>query len=418
MIRLIEALNYRCLRYVRQELGNFQVLVGPNASGKTTFLDVVGFLGDLVSEGPMAAVSHRTADFRDLVWGRSGQGFELALELEIPEEEKRRMAKGKTYDRVRYEVAIGQDELGSKVSVFSERVLLKESTDRRGPDIQRKLFPIEQAPPSTITTLQKARRTKSVVTKLRDGNDNFYVEVGKAWRHAFKLGPFKSALANLPDDEFRFPVATWLKGFLMKGVARLVLNSQAMRMPSPPYMGAAFATDGSNLPWVIHTLKQDHADSFNNWIAHLGVALPDLDTIRSIERPEDRHRYLVVRYKNKMEVPSWLVSDGTLRLLALTILAYLPGLKGIWLIEEPENGIHPTAVQTVFDSLQSVYEGQVLVATHSPVMLADAQASQVLCFSKSESGATDIVLGSEHPRLVDWKAVTNLADLFAAGILG
>ena len=36
MIRLIEALNFRCLRYARQPLGPFHVLVGPNASGKTT----------------------------------------------------------------------------------------------------------------------------------------------------------------------------------------------------------------------------------------------------------------------------------------------------------------------------------------------------------------------------------------------
>lgn len=48
MIRLIEALNFRCLRYVKQELGPFHVLVGPNASGKTTFLDVIAFLGRMV----------------------------------------------------------------------------------------------------------------------------------------------------------------------------------------------------------------------------------------------------------------------------------------------------------------------------------------------------------------------------------
>ena len=42
MITLIEALNFRCLCYISQPMGPFHVLVGPNASGKTTFLDVVG----------------------------------------------------------------------------------------------------------------------------------------------------------------------------------------------------------------------------------------------------------------------------------------------------------------------------------------------------------------------------------------
>ena len=57
MITLIEALNYRCLRYVSRPLGPFHVLVGPNASGKSTFLDVVDFLQDLVSEGLDEALS-------------------------------------------------------------------------------------------------------------------------------------------------------------------------------------------------------------------------------------------------------------------------------------------------------------------------------------------------------------------------
>ena len=43
MISLIEALNFRCLHYVSQPVKPFNVLVGPNASGKTTFLDVVAF---------------------------------------------------------------------------------------------------------------------------------------------------------------------------------------------------------------------------------------------------------------------------------------------------------------------------------------------------------------------------------------
>lgn len=51
MITLVEALGYRCLRYVSQPLGPFHVLVGPNASGKSTFLDVISFLGQLMTDG-------------------------------------------------------------------------------------------------------------------------------------------------------------------------------------------------------------------------------------------------------------------------------------------------------------------------------------------------------------------------------
>jgi hypothetical protein len=88
-----------------------------------------------------------------------------------------------------------------------------------------------------------------------------------------------------------------------------------------------------------------------------------------------------------------VTSDGTSHLLG----AYLPDFEGGYLIEEP--GIHPRAVETMFQSLSSVYSAQILLATHSPVILGMADVESVLCFAKTPEGATDIVRGSEHPAL-------------------
>ncbi|MBI5243378.1 MAG: AAA family ATPase, partial [Elusimicrobia bacterium] len=108
MIRLVEALNYRCLKFISQPLGPFHVLVGPNASGKTTFLDVVAFLGRMVSDGLDAAIDERTRTFEDLVFGRAGKCFELALEFQIPDQQRQRLPeKKKDCDTIRYEVRIG-----------------------------------------------------------------------------------------------------------------------------------------------------------------------------------------------------------------------------------------------------------------------------------------------------------------------
>ena len=253
--------------------------------------------------------------------------------------------------------------------------------------------------------------------RAQSGNDYFSSETS-GWNNLFRLGPQKSALANLPEDETKFPVATWFKELLMMGVQTLTLNSQRMRQPSPPRAPRVFVPDGSNLPWVVDVLAKVHRLRFNEWLRHVRTALPALKSVRTVERSEDRHRYLVVEYENGLKVPSWLVSDGTLRLLALTLLAYLPGIKGVFLIEEPENGIHPRAVETVFQSLSSVYGAQVLLATHSPVVLSIARPEQVLCFAKTADGATDLVRGSEHPRLKEWKGETDLGTLFASGVLG
>lgn len=212
-------------------------------------------------------------------------------------------------------------------------------------------------------------------------------------------------------------MSSWFRDMLEKGVQNVVLNSQIIRQPSPPGLGLRFQSNGSNLPWVVAELRRD-TQRFSDWLAHVRTALGDIEDIDSIERDDDRHRYLVIKYANGAVVPSWLASDGTLRLLALTITAYLKDLNGVFLIEEPENGIHPRAIETVIQSLSSIYDGQVLIATHSPVALNMLEPAQVLCFAKDQSGATDIVAGDRHPALQHWKqGQPDLGVLFAAGIL-
>ena len=50
------------------------------------FLDVVAFLGDLLSKGLDEAILQRTANIHDLFFFHEGNRFELAVELEIPKD--------------------------------------------------------------------------------------------------------------------------------------------------------------------------------------------------------------------------------------------------------------------------------------------------------------------------------------------
>lgn len=419
MFTRIEALNYRCLRDVSVPLSRFHVLVGPNASGKTTFLDVIGFIKDMVSDDVGEAIFKRTANPEELLFARQGSNFELAVEVGIPEELRHKTAKPHL-DTARYEIRIGYDDSVRQFEIKEERFLLKIAEERE--PVVRDLFPSTIPHRGTIMTGPGRKNTKFIIKKSPGGNDNFYSEVyresGKGWTPSFKLGPQKSALRNLPADEKALPVATWFREFVSSGVQPFMLNSLALRKPSPPTKIKGFLPDGSNLPWVIRRFSQENPEAFNDWIAHLQTALPDLTGIETIERPEDKHCYLVFHYANDLPVPSWLVSDGTLRLTALTLPAYLGDMEGVYLIEEPENGIHPNAVSTIYDSLASVYTAQVLLATHSTVVLNAATPEDVLCFAKNEDGSTDIVAGDNHPRLKNWKGEVNLGTLLAAGVLG
>lgn len=423
MIRLIEAKNFRSLKYISQPLGDFQVLVGANASGKTTFLDVITFIADLVMHGVDYAITQRTRTFEDLTFAGKGGDIELAIEMEVPFDQRKHLPEAK-YGRIRYEVRFGITKDTKEHAIHEERVLLLNSELSRIKNGQNLRIHFPEFPDidqQVINQSYPPRQSKLVIKKKEGGNDNFYPEIrkdrGGGWLPSFKLGIKKSALGNLPADVTLFPCSSWLKGFLSEGVQMFILDSLNIRQASPPGQGLKFKTDGSNLPWVIEDLKKKDPKAYQTWVEHVRTALPDIMEIKTVERPDDRHRYLTVAYSNDMTVPSWLVSDGTLRLLALTLPAYLPNFDGVYLIEEPENGIHPRAIETVFQSLSSVYNAQILLASHSPVILSMVELKDVLCFAKTEEGITDIVKGLDHPMLKNWQGETNLSVLFAGGVL-
>lgn len=424
----VEALYYRSLRYVSQPLDGFQVLVGPNASGKSNFLDVLAFLGDVLSTDLDTAllgddrldIPLRATDGRDLVWSgrrprqRSLQpSFDLAVEMAIP---KRLLASASSNRTAcRYEVRIN---VAKDPAFVCETFYL--TRPGKSAAVQRQLFPQPLTPPSQIALAPGEHAPagwKRVVSRGREPERvNFRAE-RSGWTAPFRIAPWESALANLPADDERFPVALWFRE-TMRGAQRIVLSGEAMRHPCPPIRLNDYLPDGSNLPHVIHRLAMSHPDRHERWVKHVREALPDIIGITTREREEDRHRYLVLEHSDGQETPSWLVSDGTLRLLALTLLAYLPDLTGIYLIEEPENGLHPLAVETVLQSLSSVYDAQVLLTTHSPLVARLAEPDELLCVARDDAAGTDMVRGIEHPRLRDWQGSADLGTLLASGVLG
>lgn len=420
MIKRIQVKNYRCLRYIDQPMNAFHVLVGPNASGKSTFLDVPAFLGDLLTMGLEESLRVRSANFHDLLFNHQGNRFEIAVECVVPEDRKHKLPEN-GFDTVRYELAVGLEESSNDIHIFDEQVILMTGAEPL--PRQLTMFPMPQIGPETILSSKTiSAPNKRVIRKVYNGNDNFYAETsprGKGgWAPSFRLGPKKSALGNMPEDENQFPISTWLREMLVRGTRTLMLSSKALRQSSPPGRGLGFKPDGANLPWVIHNLEQKNPERKKEWVAHLSTALPDLEDISTVEIPDTKHRYLRLRYRGGLDIPSWMASDGTLRMLALTLPAYLPEFGGIYLIEEPENGVHPQAMETVYQSLSSVYSAQILVATHSPVVLGCASPKDILCFKKNDEGAADIIRGDLHPALAQWQGDIELSVLYASGVLG
>jgi AAA domain, putative AbiEii toxin, Type IV TA system len=433
MITRIEAINYRCFQHLDLRLGAYQIFAGVNGSGKTTLLDIPVLLGDILKYGffdaflevPAHYGSPRAQALHELFHCQQGSSFGFALEIELPQEIVEKLANPDRYqlasemldspnqrmNAMRYEIGF---KLSSDQSLQVEEFLYLMPKHQSDPGRDRPSGIGHPPLPEWQTVIDRKHDCNSVL--LAEIPD----EVGHQQRITMQLSPEALTLSNVFSDMKIFLATTWLKEFLVRKAIHYMPNGLALRRPCPPSRAMyKLRPDGANLPWLVLNLHQTNPDLFLRWVDHVKTALPNISQIDAVERAEDRHAYLKISYYGGYEVTSSGLSDGTLHILALTILPYLSNNPGLICIEEPENGIHPRAIETTLQSLSSIYDSQVWVTTQSPVVLAHSQdLSSIVVMQAQNDGNVHAMKGNEHPRLRDWQGSIDLGSLFAAGVLG
>lgn len=391
--------NFGPIRDLTVVLQPFSVIIGRNAVGKSTFMDTFALVSDCMELGVSAALRRRGALLEDLLWFGKGDSIGLEFDLVLP-------PGLSAHSSARYELEVGRLESGA-IGLRKERLSLGAVATGRATG--------EERPRGTTVHEDNPPGWRTVISSSEQGNA-FYRSETTPWKTTFHFGNDRLALSWLPPETTRFPVATRVRELFARGVQRLVLHASVMAKPCSPLLGAAFELDGSNLPMVVRQLERDDPERHADWIAHVREALPDVDRVEVVERSEDRHLYLRVRYRGGLELPAWRLSEGTLRVLALTLVPFGVARDAIFLIEEPENGVHPQALEAVHETLAWPMGTQVIVATHSPVFVRIVEPRQLLCFTK-ERGETRVVSGEQHPAIRAWKQDVDLGALFAADVL-
>lgn len=432
MITRIEATRYRCFEKLDVELGDFRVLVGANGSGKTTLLDVPVLLGDMLRGRAIGEAfldrrdgrSPRASGFRELIFQGQGDHFILALEAALPEHGARDLLQGMT------EKARAKEERRPTHLRYEVRLQLFNETELQVQNEYLFAFPKAYAParssaaesaPRLHGEVSPNRNWKFILKREYGGKTEYAPETTRRARVLHSdLAPNLLALPRvLYESQTEFPVARWLLDLLVDNAVFFDPDWNALRMASPPGLSRTKVLgSGKNAPWLALELLKTEPERFALWKSHVRLALPQISDISIHEREDDHHAYFRVRYNDRYDVPSSGLSDGTLRILVLTLLAYIAKPPHFLVTEEPENGIHPQATEVVLQSLSSIYDSQVIVSSHSPVVLASLRLDQILAARISDGGAAEVIPGPQHPRLVDWKGEVSLSTLFATGVLG
>jgi predicted ATPase len=421
MFTRVEVQNFRSLRDVSVNLSNFHVLVGANGSGKTTFLDVFAFMGDVLRDGVQEAMRKRNMRWRDLVNSSSGsKTIRFAFEALIPETILAG-SKLELFDSVRYEILIGFEwQKEQENAILAENGYLFSSS--RTPQEWRKESANQSNIPNQILNIDSIKdfsnETIAVQILYRDGSTARAIPVDDLKQWEARIGWDVAALEKLQEDTIKFPVIYWFKNLFKENLQPINIESDAINKAGKEGRAGIVSRDGSNLPWIIDSLKKKYPDRYKRWLQHVRAALPEIKSIKSVTREDYGDKFLKIKYQAGHEVKQWMVSDGTLRILLLTIIPYDLDLQGLFLIEEPETGIYPQAIETVMDALRFIYAGQALITTHASGVVNSVKKKDLLLFVKNEHGETKIMTMQDNEFLRDWKGALSSAAFFSDGIIG
>jgi len=144
---------------------------------------------------------------------------------------------------------------------------------------------------------------------------------------------------------------------------------------------------GEHLPGALMRLD-NHAEVSQR----LSELLPDIVSV-NVDADEKRQvKTLLLTMKDRETYTASSLSDGTLRFLALAVLALDPEFGGLLCMEEPENGIHPSRIPQMLSLVRSLSEEveadgaassvstirQLIINTHSPLVVAELRDDELL----------------------------------------
>lgn len=381
--------NFLSLRQVDLELGKLNVLVGPNAAGKTNLLKVLQFLGDTVRLDLGPAIEIHGGRDRLFFNGAGPKNLSSAIRIEL----RAQLTK--------HASTSAPDEYS--LSFWSPRPGLVQRyesfTFKRRPGRGRRI------------TVRGAR------VEIAD-------DLGSSRRRVLATSSAGlSTLARLGEEEGAEQVREL--GALFETFRIFEVDVAAARRPSALDEAPVLAADARNLARFLVHLYRQHPAVFRALEEDLMAIVPGVKALHVLPIGGAGRGVAVSLEERGLRKPTDLAaaSYGTVRALSLLALLHDPDPSMLTCVEEIDHGLHPYALDTIVDRLREASQRtQILVATHSPALVNRLDSSElIVCERDPETGASRIP--AIDPQVVrnmegETRDELRLGELWFSGALG
>jgi predicted ATPase len=361
--RLIElrVRNYRSLREATVVLERLTVLAGPHGAGKSNLLDVIRFLGEAARDDLQPALDRRGG-----------------------------------YERLRFR---GPPVKGG-IHVAVDAVVTRAG-NRQVPDAYALDLSQRRASSGAATLVREEsfrfRRAGGQERRITVRGGEVEVAQGGGGRGAARLGLRRDALglatlAKLSDDHGGDEVGK--VAALFAGARFVDVDVEAARRPSPP-SAAPLRPDAANLAAFLDRLAADD-EAFAAYERDAQAVVPGLVAVEvgrqgdgTGEAPDGGVGVHLREMGLSGLTPLADASDGTVRALALLAAMHDPAPPALTCVEAFDQRLSPDAVEVLVERARAASERtQLLLTTHSPLVVDALKASELLACERGEDGAT------------------------------
>lgn len=399
MIKSISIMNFKSYQDARLPLSSLSFLIGPNASGKSNALEAIRMLHWLAKGIRLDDLQRKLAEGHSDIRGQPADLFgndqeRLVLGCEVQGD------AFSDWENLRIETILFSDQLriaGESITRSTDRLPLYKAEEQSDPHTDeirvmyndfKKRSDKPHIPCSNQQAIFYQLETPSRFDHLHTQSQRIIPASTKVFRENLRniifLDPRPALMrgyANAKDDEIR--------------------------------------EDGSNLSGILYRIcAQDEAQK--KGILDFIRSLPeqdisDIDFIKT-ERNDVMVRLVETFGNRKRKIDAPLLSDGTLRILAIAATVFSVPKGALVIMEEIDTGVHPSRSDMLVRNIRNVATHRnlhVLITSHNPALvdaLPDESLGDVLCcYRDPETG---------HSRITRLADLNRFPELVAQGTLG
>ncbi len=392
MLKTIRLSNFKSISDEPTLLGNFNVLIGANAAGKSNFVDALRFIHDIMSDGLSSAVGRRIG-WENVLTREKEQREKIAVEIfyDLKDMADEIKIKRKTYKPLDLKYKLQANYIMKRLYLNSES--LKARFDCNGAEITENFV--------------RSRRKVEVRSPISLGEKTKSLNIPKQLEDKpFLQGGF-------------FCIGSFLLSEFINGWRFYDLDVNAARRPCTDESQAILLDDGRNLASILDRLRASSSRATRERILKImSILVPCFDSWKTA-RQFDGSLGFKIREKGitKALLPKML-SDGTIRLLSILLaLLYQPSRAALICIDEPERYLHPQVFETLVEIMRDVSKKTQLIATsHSTELVKWLKPSELLMVDKIDN-VTRIVRAQDVSMVHKFLEQFSLDELWLGGYL-